>query len=331
MKNSIVSILFFLLILFTSYSNYRVFISFHEQLILMTEWNSFQKNLSPDIVDNFNYKYPNTTMTSMPLSFLVGRYFIENDEKKAIELMRESDNSNKYLGSHYTELSNYYSKKGFKDSLMFYSKKAYYQLPINIHFKNYMDVFKQYGTENDLDSAFNYIKHTQNEYKWRMFLFNKINRYMTESNKDSILSIVGEAESFFKDKKSIDILRNFIQVGADLEFYSEILLQANSDFDAGNFLKAADNFLKLNLMDPQERTHLYNVAICYFKLKSFDEAIIFFNRYLDEFGDTSGKTEFYIASSYLENNEVERGCEFLDKSLQKGFNTSNKLIEVFCN
>lgn len=332
-QNSILSFLLVSVIILTGISNYKFFRSLNDQLYLLYEWNSFKKIFTTEQIQEFNYTYPNSSITAMPLPFMIGRNLIENEktQKKGLALIHKTKKINEYLGVHFTELANFYNKKRIKDSVLFYSKKAYYQLPNNLHFNNYIETLKEFGTEKEMDSAFMFTKEKRNEYKWRLYLFNKINRYMTESNKDSILSIVKDAESFFKDKKSIDILRNFIQVGADLELYSEILLKANSDFEEGNFLKAADNFLKLNLMDPQERTHLYNMAICYFKLKNFDDSIIFFNRYLEEFGDSSGKTEFYMASSYLEKNELERGCEFLNKSFQKGFNSSEKLIKVFCN
>lgn len=332
-RNNILIVLFIIITLLTGYSNFRYFRSLNEQLYLLYDWNSFKKQLNLEQVKQFNYSYPNSTITTMPLPFMVGRYLIENNdtESEGLDLIRKSKNINEYLGVQHTELANFFNKKKNIDSLLFYSRAAYYQLPNNLHFNNYIETLKESGNEKDMDSAFLFTKSFKNEYKWRIYLFNKINRYMNDSNKDSILDIVAEAESFFKDKKSIDILKNFIQVGADLELYSEILLQANSDFDSGNLLEAADKFLKLNLMDPQERTHLFNIAICYFKLKNFDDSIVFFKRYLEEFGDLSGKTEFYLASSYLEKNEVEIGCEFLYKSFQKGFTSSKKLIEVFCN
>ena len=330
MKNNFISLLFLGLSILTGYSNYLYFKSLHEQLPLIIEWNSYQKKLDVNIVKSFNYKYPNTSITSMPLSFLIGRYFLENDEELALKLIKKSDNDNKYLGAQYTELADYFNNKRLKDSLFYYSQKAFFQLPNNIHFNNYVETLKKFGTEKDLDSAFNYVKKKKNEYKWRMYLFNKVNMYMTESNKDSILNLVKEAEVFFSDKKSLDILKNLIQVGGKFEAYSELLLRANQAFDEGKYKEAFDFFLKLNLMDPQEKTHLYNLAICFFKLKDFDQSIIYFERYIEEFGDDNGKAHFYLATSYLENKESTEACDLLQISLQKGFNPSKTLIEAFC-
>ena len=332
-QNSILSFLLVSVIILTGISNYKFFRSLNDQLYLLYEWNSFKKIFTTEQIQEFNYTYPNSSITAMPLPFMIGRNLIENEktQKKGLALIHKTKKINEYLGVHFTELANFYNKKRIKDSVLFYSKKAYYQLPNNLHFNNYIETLKEFGTEKEMDSAFMFTKEKRNEYKWRIYLFNKINRYMTESNKDSLLTIVGEAESFFKDKKSIDVLKNFIQVGSDLEIYSELLFQANSDFDSGNFLTASEKFLKLNLMDPQEKTHLFNIAVCYFKLKNYSEAIIFYKRYLEEFGDSSGKVEFYIASSYLEKSEIDLGCKFLGISLEKGFNSSKVLAESFCN
>ena len=65
-------IIFSLLLVSSIASNYKVFESFKEQLILLSSFNAnkFPQSDFKDL-DNLNYKYPNLTVTGLPIASLI--------------------------------------------------------------------------------------------------------------------------------------------------------------------------------------------------------------------------------------------------------------------
>lgn len=327
----LIVIFLFTLIFCVLFINFKVFQSYKFQKTLILDWNNAQLTIEKEKILKFDPRIPNISYAGMPLGFMKARYIINDSvfSKEALDMFYNAENSNKYLGIHNNELASYYLGKKNVDSAYANSKKAFHRLPNNVHVNNFFNILSNLKKEKELDSAFNVIKENKREFQWRDYLFKKMEKFNNAKN-DTLHNLINEAESFFVDQNSITILRELNQKGTKgFDDYFNILESAEFYFNQNDFEKAIIEYTKANLIDPNEPTNLSNLAICFFKLGRFNQAIITFKRYIKEF-DSTGLEEIYIAACYFEIGETSKGCEYAFKAQKKGYSGANELLELFC-
>jgi tetratricopeptide (TPR) repeat protein len=123
----------------------------------------------------------------------------------------------------------------------------------------------------------------------------------------------------------------------EIQYFTDGLQQAQQEFylDAINkFQVIIDEYPNSDLADDA----LYNVGLCYFKMKQFEQAIETFNQVIinypdatisalenaNEFGKTAAKCHYSNLFSYLALNNEEKAIEELTKL--KAYNHNSYII-----
>ena len=134
LKLKTVSTFAFFLIVPITFLNAKFLFSLREGYFLHADFNTNSTKLSLplDIVKEYQDSYPNITITAIPIKLAKANYFLQNGkENEAIDLAREGQKINPYLGFGDYIISKAYYSKGLKDSSMYYIKKSYDKVPLN--------------------------------------------------------------------------------------------------------------------------------------------------------------------------------------------------------
>lgn len=324
-------LLFAIFLIGSSYINYRVYKSFNDQTVLIYEFNAYQNKVPLSIIESYNDEIPNITVTTLPLKMLKARYYMRDSlEDLALPLLYQSKKDNPFLGISDFELAKYHYKKNNIDSAEYYSKNAFNALPKNILLsRQYFQILTKQKKDFELDIAFKKIKNYYIIEQWKDYLFSKINIGKTPQKK--LVQILTEAEKFIADKSQFSTLQTILKVGVEnLDDLGKIIIQAESAYNQGKFVEAANLYEKAASMDDSEYTHFENAALSFYRGDIFNQAESLFRYVLNTFNVKNGKSELYLGLLLYEKKEVENACKFWKISLQKGFSGAEDVIKTFC-
>ena len=326
--------IFMLLLFLATGINYKYFKSLNEQKILMVEWQV--ENLKEPIenVLEFEDEIPNITITTMPIKYLKSRYLIYNEkfEKQGFDMLIKSDKGNPYLAAKESELALYHlNKKMDLDSAYYFTKKSIEILPTDINLVNFFNISYELEKYYELDSVFKKYKNEKSEFLWREYILKKVN--IKEENKDENLkSIFNEAKLFFKDRKVIDYLESILEVGElDIGKYKFIIAEADFLFENKNFKKAAELYLEASLLNNKDKSHIYNIAKCYFNNNNFKDALFYFHRYVNENPFLNPEAYLYLGVSYSQLDQNNEACNYLSKAFENKVPGSIQFYRLSCN
>lgn len=318
-------------LILSTFINYKVYKSFIEQYSLIIDFNANQTRIPLDVVKTFTDDIPNISGTTLPIKMLKARYYMKNSQnKKSLELLYESNKDNPYLGINDALIAEYYYNKKNIDSAFYYSKKAFEALPRNdAHTKIYFLMLSKLKKDSLLDVSFQKIKENYNLSQWRDYLFSKIE--IGKTPKEELILILEEVKAKIKDKKKLNTLETILKVGREnLGELEQTLIEAEKSYKQNYFLEAANLYQKAARMDDSEYTHYENAALSYYRGDYFEEAERLFKYTLRNFKGGNGKTEFYLGLLMYELEKKDKACEFWYISRQKGFSGPQRVIETFC-
>jgi len=325
----VVTLLFFSFI--TLFFNYKYYQSINLQRELLVDWNMQEMTIPINRLEKQDFLYPSLSITAMPMKFLIGRYFLykEETQQKGISMIKSSIKDNPYLGVQELELANFYNQMANLDSTYYYTRIAYDKLPSNLHAFNLISTLSELKNESELDQVFNELKDKNEQTIWSNYIYAKI-KINPNKSKDSILELLNSGKSVFKkNEASYEYLKSYIQVGnTNLTEYVDILESAEKYFQNKQYDKSAEMYLKASIMDPNERTNLENLGLCYFNLNKFDKAINYFESYLKQYR-RSPKILLYLGVSKIENGD-QSGCDLINESIQMGFSGAKEISNVYC-
>ncbi len=109
------------------------------------------------------------------------------------------------------------------------------------------------------------------------------------------------------------------------------LEQATLHFNQKQYALAAKEYLVTANIDVTNYVHMENVAICYYSMSNFDQAIRYFNKAIAVSGNSAGKSYYYKGVSEVSQGKKDQGCATIRTAMSKGFQGDPTYNKTNCN
>jgi O-antigen ligase/tetratricopeptide (TPR) repeat protein len=295
---------------------------------------------------------PNLSATAQPIEAIKGRYLYEADKwDEALVLLDKGRKANPVIGySEFLKAGLYFKKdikdpgKGWLDSAFrngmfaFYARpkaKTYYQTLVAVLARkkdttNLKKVFKEYDT------------YRHHPYGWNYFLLGmataevnigKVNPYLLQVADSGLHIFPGDSDLV---KRRMEIANNVTLSSTpapDLAKQVESVKNYQAGvaaFGAGALEKAAGLFLKAYSLNSSNIAALENAGICYFNLRQYDKAIIYFTKEIASRMSGDGKPEYYKAVALLNTGKKEEGCPLMQIAADRKYPGAAEILKTHC-
>ncbi|MCX6331750.1 MAG: O-antigen ligase family protein [Bacteroidetes bacterium] len=337
--NKTVPVIFYfislLLIIPSIYIAKQTYDSLKIQKYVMGEIDTDPKMALEEVKSSFP-AIPNLSTSTLPIKGLIARYeFRDKHYEEALRLLNESENDNPYL--HYNDFirTAVYADKQKFDSVAIYAKRAFYNWPrATSYYKNIMFSSTKNEDTIEIKKAYNlYKKYRPGAVANAQYLlalyevkgtidYNMMNlldstnaRYPMDS---AILATVNSIFSRNKSGiKSTDVLTNLLNNGV-------------AAFTKRQYMKAAQFYLQAAQLDPTNYTHYENAGISYYSGGEFVKAIPYFEKAVQFSNATTGKSEFFMAMSYIALGKKKQICTPLITAKRKGYTVVDSYLRQYC-
>ncbi|MFZ9302735.1 MAG: O-antigen ligase family protein, partial [Sediminibacterium sp.] len=279
---------------------------------------------------------PNLSTSTLPIPALIARYeFRDKHYDEALRLLRESDHVNPNL--HYNDFirTAVFAAQQKFDSVSYYAKKAFYNWPrATSYYKNVIFAAAKQKDTVEIQKAFNlYNKYRPSGEAWNQYL---LGMYEVKNGTDPHLnSLLDSAIKTYPADSAL--FKNVINVFArsgNLALKNTVIVdyaaQGAQAFVKGNYTKAAQLYIKAIASDPNNYTHYENAGICYYTAKDFKNAIVYFDKATKMPAANTGKSEFFMAMSYIASNNKPKACEALYAAKSKNYAGVDTYISQNC-
>ncbi len=279
---------------------------------------------------------PNLSTSTLPIPALIARYeFRDKHYDEALRLLRESDDVNPSL--HYNDFirTAVFAAQQKFDSVAYYAKKAFYNWPrATSYYKNVIFAAAKQKDTVEIQKAFNlYNKYRPSGEAWNQYL---LGMYEVKNGTDPHLnSLLDSAIKTYPADSAL--FKNVINVFArsgNLALKNTVIVdyaaQGAQAFVKGNYTKAAQLYIKAIGADPNNYTHYENAGICYYTAKDFKNAIVYFDKATKMPAANTGKSEFFMAMSYIASNNKPKACEALYGAKSKNYAGVDTYISQNC-
>ncbi len=279
---------------------------------------------------------PNLSTSTLPIPALIARYeFRDKHYDEALKLLRESDNVNPSL--HYNDFirTAVFAAQQKFDSVSYYAKRAFYNWPrATSYYKNVIFAAAKQKDTVEIQKAFNlYNKYRPSGEAWNQYL---LGMYEAKNGTDAHLnSLLDSAIKTYPADTAL--FKNVINVFArsgNLALKNTVIVdyaaQGSQAFVKGNYTKAAQFYIKAIASDPNNYTHYENVGICYYTAKEFNNAVVYFDKATKLPTANTGKSEFFMAMSYIALNNKPKACESLYAAKSKKYAGVDAYISQNC-
>lgn len=332
MKDKKILILFLLISGLTLYPTFRIFKSYRQQTVIITDINTGQYNFN-DRVDEMEIDFPNLSVTSMNMSTVKARYLLKNKEfDKALKLL----NKVKYDPLRIVDVqkAEIYLRQGNLDSTYIYSKKAFESLPNNAnHALYYFLSLSKFNQHDKLIEIFKKYKNNINDYKWVYFYFVTIHP-KSDRYKGLVKDQAKWALDKFNDIDDIElktILYYCIFGEKNYKKSIENFYLGDSLYRENKFEQAAIKYKKARNDFPINPDYFYNEMVANFELKNIDKIKETYLEMKDSVNPKTGKFEHLIARSYLSVNDTLNACKYFSIAGNLNFSSSRTYIKSICN
>ena len=175
-----------------------------------------------------------------------------------------------------------------------------------------------------------YIKYRNSGEGWNQYIvglieINQTPITQTSALLDSAISKFPADIAIFVNTKSL--LYGTAVSNGSLPNYALLGAQA---FQKGKYTVAANYYLQASAAEPTNYTHFENTGICYYTAKSYEKAIIYFDKAIQLQSDNIGKSEFLKAMSLIELGRKELACLALQAAKVKQYPGVDALIAQYC-
>lgn len=336
--------IFFLFLLITTGTglfNYKIFKSYVEQNFLTLANNGKIDYYNLKSLRKVNVDFPSISATTIPIKHLVANLMLSEkgynlDEVK--NLVELGKNDNPYIGLYEMLKARTLLDENKLDSAYFYVKKAFYERIPN-HSNHYEYFFKFASLRKDTvemkkarqffsDLNLNNKQDFNERYLKAMASVNSLG----EIDKKIIDSVLFNKTSKNKDFQYFNALKNVI--GLDNSLIEKGVKASNEAVELFNneeYQKAAEKFLLATSFIPNEVSYYENAANCYMKLGFNKLGIEILEDLLTNINPQNGKSEYLLSIMYVDENQKEKGCEYLSISINKGFNVPDIVRRSLCN
>ena len=279
---------------------------------------------------------PNLSTSTLPIPALIARYeFRDKHYDEALRLLRESDNVNPSL--HYNDFirTAVFAAQQKFDSVSYYAKRAFYNWPrATSYYKNVIFAAAKQKDTVEIQKAFNlYNKYRPSGEAWNQYL---LGMYEVKNGTDAHLnSLLDSAIKTYPADSAL--FKNVISVFArsgNLALKNTVIVdyaaQGTQAFMKGNYTKAAQSYIKAIASDPNNYTHYENAGICYYTAKDYKNAVIYFDKAIKFPTANTGKSEFFMAMSFIALNNKPKACESLYAAKSKNYAGVDTYISQNC-
>ena len=332
MKNKIFIFLITFSGLCSIYISFKFNSSLQQQSLLIYEFNKYSITTPLGLIETFNDEFPSITNTTLPISTLIGKYYLRDSMvNTALKYFHKGKSQNKYIGISEFELAKHYYNANELDSAYYYSKIAFNKLPRNVLYTNmYFKTLSKLKLEAEIDSSFLKVKSFQNFGQWANYIYTKLE--VNPESKEELKKTLNELKTFDGDSPAIKTMESIINVGYEnLDELTAIVVNAEELFQKGEFFNAGMLELRASNLDPLEYVHLENAAISFYKANEFQLAEKTFIQVMDDFPNRlNGKTEFYYGVMKIELGDTQKGCEYLSIANQRIYAGAKQVIDLYC-
>jgi len=338
-SKNLVPVLFFLisliLIIPSIYVAKKTYDSLKIQKYVMGEIDADPKLALDEVKSSFP-AIPNLSTSTLPIKGLIARYeFRDKHYDEALSLLKESENDNPYL--HYNDFirTAIYADKQKFDSVAIFAKKAFYNWPrATSYYKNIMFSSAKNKDSNEVKKAYKeYNKYRPGaeanaQYLLAMYevkgaadknMITLLDSTNARFPKDS--AILARVNSIFSSNKSgvqsTDVVTNLLNSG-------------KTAFINRKYVKAAQFYLQAAQLDPANYTHYENAGISYYSGGDFIKAIPNFEKAVQFSNANTGKSEFFMAMSYIALGKKEKVCAPLNTAKLKGYQGVDSYLAQYC-
>ena len=327
-------LLFILLVgLYAVYVNYKVYNSYVVQTGVTQNFNTkkFDKE-NYFKLQNIDITFPNLSVTSFPMSaFLAYFHFVNNQPIKALKLMDSIPSANPYLYAYESMKAEIFNSLGTRDSALYYAKLAHEGLPLNVrHFQQYIQELAYIEDSKTITEVFK-KRNEYRDFQFYKFYLAYIMKFKSQEDSEYIDSIAKLAFQRFPNNDEIKAIASFVLYGQEnVEKSYALSKEGEKFFNTNDFEYALQAFKKASELNPGDYTFIESTGMTYIKLNQFENAIPYFEKVIDSFKIKDGKSEYGLAISLKETGDLKTACEWLSKSIDRGFQPAYKLFSTTC-
>lgn len=329
-----INIFFFSLItLLCLYVNFQVFNSYLLQYNLIGEFNSGElKETTFNKIKDVEFTLPNITVTVMPLNIIKADYYFRfKNYAKALEITNQKINDNPFLFYKESLKAKIFIETRVKDSALFYSELAFFNLPNNLnHFKDLTVVYGADKNYSKLQDAFNmssFSKSYDTDF-WELYLStiiaidSTIPNFIKKDIEDNYFKLQGDNNKALSD----EILYGKINISKS----NELILSANNEFLSGNFDKSLLLFRESIILNPKQYASYENAALCLINLNEYEKALIILNDTQLLFPEITVKSKFLLGLVLVNLGRNEEACKYLSFAYKNNYKDAFALYNSTC-
>ena len=328
--------LFLLLLIFSVISsiyNYKFFEANIGQRKLQRVIGSGVYDFSQEELSRWSVEYPSLNNTAIPIKSLMGAYYITHDSIiKGIEMLEKGSSENPFIGYEDMLRAKLYESLGEKDSFELYARSANTKLPNSA--AHYILLARLYIQEQKIDSLeyyFNTISsNTRDEEVWKVYLTTMVtNKKFTDSI--NVRENAIKAKNLFPKNEQIKLSANYVLYGIEnVKKSIELRQQAIDSFS--NATSKSIEYLKNALeLVPDNIQNYESLIEMLFSQEKYREIINIYT-FLNEMELTTLGLPVieYIGLSYLNLQDVQRGCYLINLLRPYGYEVSES-AKLICN
>ena len=338
-SKNLVAILFFLisliLIIPSIYVAKQTFDSLKIQKYVMGEIDADPKMALDEVKASFP-AIPNLSTSTLPIKGLIARYeFRDKHYDEALRLLKESEKDNPYL--HYNDFirTAVYADKQKFDSVAIYAKKAFYNWPrATSYYKNIMFSSAKNKDSNEVKKAYKeYNKYRPGAEANAQYL---LAMYEVKGGADNnMITLLDSTNAKFPNDSAILARVNSIfssnKTGVQsTDVVTNLLNSGKAAFIKRQYIKAAAFYLQAAQLDPANFTHYENAGISYYSGGDFVKAIPYFEKAVQFSNASTGKSEFFMAMSYISLGKRDLICTPLNTAKLKGYPGVDSYLAQYC-
>ena len=333
LKSNFISFFIFLVLFFNLFVAYSVFVSYKFQYLFLSEFNNGQfSKATYNKIKQTDFYFPNISVTALPLKSVKGYYhYLYENYSEALQELNKSVNDSPYLMFNESIKAKVFIKTQVKDSALFYAEKAFFNLPNNINY--FQDLMLIYSSNNDYESAYNAIKKVSLADQLNMFFDIYLSSlYIMDTDfPEYILDHVRNIYPSLSDNNLLSLADNILYGKDNILKSQEAINSANSFFDDGNYINAADLYNKSYLLNPNQFSSYENEALCYINLNKFSQAVEVLLK-LKNLNPLkfSLKSNYLLGLSYANLNSSSLACEYLKIAYEGNYRESFPLYFRNC-
>jgi len=313
------------------YVSNQVYASLKGQMFLLQDFNSNSYRLPLNQVDTVVPDIPNITVTTIPISSVKARYYLNAKQyDKALALVEKGRPANPFL--FYSELlkSQIYQAQGKIDSAKVYARKAFFGLPNNgLHASHYINLINQTRDAAALEEAFELLTAKNDINNWKNYLI--VANTILPTGDSLLITRAQQAIERFPNNAEIISLARMVELGQDRINLAGAYSNAGLElFNSGDYQNAATQFALALANNPYEYSYYENAATSNYLIGKYEEAITQIDQVINTMNPNNGKCEFIKAIIYIRMGDPIGACPYIEIAVQKGYPQAQASLDQYC-